>query len=200
MQLLTSNAYNILWTGRYLARIDFFCKHIPLQEDQLAQQIAAAFYLPAQNAETLNRLVLDPEQLCSFNQLFQAVYDNVQSLRGVLSSNGYAELNALFKQSKNNPGYICDALNDFDQILEGESNDLFLFFSLGKTVELLDHKVRLHEPADELVAVMDSFMPVLHDYDWREFERSWHDFKAQKDLQSFFSFVQRLQQVFEITV
>lgn len=200
MQLLTSNAYNILWIGRYLARIHFLCRHIPLQDDQEAQRIAAAFHLPAFDANSLNALVLDPEQLCSFNQLFHAVHDNIQALRGVLSDLSYSQLNALFKQAKNNAGYICDAVNEFDEVLESESDDLFLFFSLGQTIELLDQRLRLNESTDDLIVAMDNLIRTLQDYHWQKFEQSWQTFKENQDLGHFFAVVNQLQSVFEITV
>lgn len=200
MQLLASNAYNILWIGRYLARIHCLCRYMSIQDDQQAQRIAAAFYLPAYDASSLNALILDPEQLGSLNQLFHAVYDNIQSLRGVLSDIGYSELNALFQHAKNNAGYICDVVNEFDDILEGESEDLFLFFSLGQTIELLDQALRLKEPLDDLIVAMDHLVMVLQDYHWQKFEESWQAFKKDQDSNHFFEMTSHLQNIFEVTI
>ncbi|MEB3766342.1 hypothetical protein [Acinetobacter sp. MD2] len=200
MQLLSSNVYNILWMGRYLARIQFWCGQVPFQNDQYAERLAKAFYLPAYDAVTLNALLINSEQLCSFQQLFYTVNDNIQALRGVLSRPSYAELNRLFQSSQNNSVAICTAVNEFEQILEGESQDLFVFFSLGQTLERLDHRVRLDEPLNDLIAIMEQLMQLLQDYAWSELEKSWQAFKAAPNAAQFFNMLNQLQRVFEMNV
>ena len=58
-----------------------------------AIRFAAAFGLVIENAELLNHYMLDKKQTFSLlNQLIIAK-DNIQELRGILSSHAYAELN-----------------------------------------------------------------------------------------------------------
>lgn len=130
MILLNSNAQHIFWLGRYLTRIQYTCSQFPFVEDQEALQYAHAFCLPAFDASSLNALLLDAEQPSSFHQQFQYAKDNIQDLRGILSAKTYAELNQLIKNAHANASYICDVAADCHDVIEAESADVFLFFSL----------------------------------------------------------------------
>ena len=97
MILLNSNAEHIFWLGRYLTRTQYLCSIFPFQEDEAARDYAHAFCLPAFDASSLNELVLDPQQSISFISQFQYAQNNILDLRGVLSAQGYAELNKLIQ-------------------------------------------------------------------------------------------------------
>ena len=145
MILLNSNAQHIFWLGRYLTRIQYLCSQFPFHNNQSALQYAHAFCLPAFDASSLNSLLLDAEQPSSFTQQFQHAKDNVQDLRGVFSAKAYAELNQLIKNATENSAYICDVAGECQDVLEAESEFIFLFFSLGKNIEQLDRQLRLKQ-------------------------------------------------------
>ena len=71
MILLSSNANNIFWLGRYLTRIQYFCNKLPFTDDQKAIDFSHAFCLPAYDAASLNTLALDPEQQFSLMSQLQ---------------------------------------------------------------------------------------------------------------------------------
>ncbi len=147
MILLNSNAEHIFWLGRYLTRTQYLCSIFPFQEDEAARDYAHAFCLPAFDASSLNELVLDPQQSISFISQFQYAQNNILDLRGVLSAQGYAELNKLIQNASENAGYICDVTADCHEVLSAESEAVFLFFSLGQCVEDLDRQFRLNQDA-----------------------------------------------------
>jgi len=117
MILLNSNAEHIFWLGRYLTRTQYLCSIFPFQEDEAARDYAHAFCLPAFDASSLNELVLDPQQSSSFISQFQYAQNNILDLRGVLSAQGYAELNKLIQNASENAGYICDVAADCHEVL-----------------------------------------------------------------------------------
>ncbi|QXW27118.1 alpha-E domain-containing protein [Acinetobacter johnsonii] len=147
MILLNSNAEHIFWLGRYLTRTQYLCSIFPFQEDEAARDYAHAFCLPAFDASSLNELILDPQQSRSFISQFQYAQNNILDLRGVLSAQGYAELNKLIQNASENAGYICDVAADCHEVLSAESEAVFLFFSLGQCVEDLDRQFRLNQDA-----------------------------------------------------
>ena len=85
MILLSSNAQQIFWLGRYLTRVQYLCSQFPFQDNEQARAYANAFALAAHDAESLNQLVQNPQQFASFTQQFQCAKDNIRDLRGVLS-------------------------------------------------------------------------------------------------------------------
>ncbi|NEU34916.1 alpha-E domain-containing protein, partial [bacterium LRH843] len=54
MILLSTNAENIFWLGRYLTRTQYLCAQFPFTQDQPAMDYAHAFCLPAFDACSLN--------------------------------------------------------------------------------------------------------------------------------------------------
>ena len=110
MILLTSNAQNIFWLGRYLARVQYACSQFPFTDDDRAVEYAHAFYLPVFDAASLNVLLQDETQEASFQQQFQCAKNNIHDLRGVLSASSFAELNQLIGQAEQNRTYIAKFL------------------------------------------------------------------------------------------
>lgn len=198
MLLLTSNAYNIFWLGRYLTRIHFLCQHLPLQDDEHAKQLISALYLPAYDAASLTALLFDSEQSYSFSQQFSIAYDNVQALRGILSVQSYAELNAMFKSAKSNAVAICQVISDVEAVLEAESQDIFLFFSLGKYIEKLDQALRTQQECHDTLEKLDILANALSDYGWDDYVQVWQKFKVQPDLSTFNRLNAHLQQMFGV--
>jgi len=200
MVLLNSNAQHIFWLGRYLSRTQFLCAHFPFLEDDAAVAYAHAFCLPAFDASSLNELVLDPAQPASFHQQFKTAKDNIQELRGVLSARTYAELNRLLKTAEDNAAYICEVLNDCQDILEGESPDVFLFFSLGQCLEQLDQELRLGEDTALTISKIDYVIDTLVEMGWTDLEDYWDRLREQTDLINFYQFSDYIHHMFEINV
>ncbi|MFW1753902.1 alpha-E domain-containing protein [Acinetobacter wanghuae] len=200
MVLLNSNAQHIFWLGRYLARTQFLCAHFPFAKDEDAIAYAHAFCLPAFDASSLNALVLDTTQPASFTQQFQTAKANIHELRGVLSASAYAELIQLIRNADQNTGYICDVVNDCQDVLEAESADLFLFFSLGQCLEQLDHALRFNEASHVTVAKIDDVVDTLDGMGWSNLQEYWQKLRTDPDLMHFYQFSDYIHHMFEAEV
>ncbi|MBJ9985054.1 alpha-E domain-containing protein [Acinetobacter sp. S40] len=201
MILLSSNAQHIYWLGRYLMRINFFCSRIPFTQDQAAIEFSHAFCLPAYDAASLNELALDPEQPYSLVKQFSSASDNIHELRAVLPAKAYAELNALIRNAGEQSGYICNVVQECNEILEAETNtDILLFFGLGQKIEQLDAILRFKQNPENVLQELDKTVAALKNYGWLALETAWLDLKQQPDLMSFYHFHDQLQFMFEAPV
>ena len=200
MILLSSNAQQIFWLGRYLTRVQYLCSQFPFEEDEKAQQYANAFVLDAIDAASLNRLVQDPQHTASFAQQFQYAKDNIQDLRGVLSSKSYAELNQLIKTASDNKNYICDVVGECHDILEAESQDIFLFFVLGQNVEQLDRQLRLQQDTQSTLSDLEKIIDLLSDMGWSKLKSAWLQLQLLPNSINFYRFSDHIQQLFEVDV
>ena len=200
MVLLNSNAQHIFWLGRYLSRTQFLCAHFPFGADEEAVAYSHAFCLPAFDAESLNALVLDESQPASFSQQFKIAKDNIQELRGVLSSMAYAELNKLIKTADQNPGYICEVIADCQDILEAESSDVFLFFSLGQCLDQLDLELRLVYDTEMTISQIDYVVEALVQMGWVSLNDYWQQLRGDIDLICFYQFCDHIHHMFEVDV
>ena len=192
MMLLKTNAENIFWLGRYLARTQALCQAFPFKNNEEARIYAAAFALSATDAATLNELILDEQQPNSFRKQFHAAIENIQQLRGILSAEAYAELNQLIRQAKEHRHYICDVVGECQDILEAESPDIFLFFSLGHSVEQLDAQLRLQQDESVTLARLDHIFTSLSALGWESLAPIWVHLKYQPNHLSFYQFTDHL--------
>ena len=197
MVLLSSNAHHVFWLGRYLTRINVLCGHIPFQEDAVAAEYAHAFCLPAWNATSLNALILDPDQPFSLFSQFQTIKGNIQELRAVLSSKGYAELNQIIKAAHDKNQYICQVTSDCAEIIEAEDQNVFLFYSLGKLIETLDTQLRLNQNVESTLNEVETILMVMQDMGWHQFQQAWEQLKSAPDMLSFYNFHDKLEYIFE---
>lgn len=199
MILLSSNANNIFWLGRYLTRIQYFCNKLPFTDDQKAIDFSHAFCLPAYDAASLNTLALDPEQQFSLMSQFAVARDNIHELRAVLSANTYAEMIQLVKNASSQPGYICDVVSECNELLESESEDIFLFFSLGQKLELLDSLIRFKQDPSAVLNEIDVIVRLLNELGWTALDDAWISLKQSPDTMSLYHFSDQLQLMFEGT-
>ncbi|MDN5511062.1 alpha-E domain-containing protein [Acinetobacter sp.] len=200
MILLNSNAQHIFWLGRYLTRIQYACGQFPFVDNQDALQYAHGFCLPAFDASSLNSLFLDAEQPSSFSQQFQYAKDNIQDLRGVLSAKAYAELNQLIKNAHENATYICDVAGDCHEVIEAESEDVFLFFSLGQNIEQLDRQIRLKQDQAVTLNNLNKVVELLTQIGWDKLDDAWQQLKLNPDNMNFYQFSDHIQNLFEVDV
>jgi uncharacterized alpha-E superfamily protein len=200
MILLSSNAQQIFWLGRYLTRVQYLCSQFPFEDDQLARDYANAFALAAYDAASLNTLLNDTQQMASFSQQFQCAKDNIQDLRGVLSSKSYAELNQLIKTASEDKSYICDVVNECHDILEAESQDVFLFFVLGQNVEQLDRQLRLQQDTQETLVDLEKIIDLLSHVGWSTLKSAWLQLQMLPNSMNFYRFSDHVQQLFEVDV
>jgi hypothetical protein len=198
MILLSSNAQSIFWLGRYLTRTQYLCGVFPFLEDEQAREFAQAFCLPAQDAKTLNEMVMNIEEQYSFHQQFEYAKDNILGLRGVLSAQAYAEINQKIQSAHENVGLICDAVDDCQDILEAESQEIFLFFSLGQCVEQLDRQLRLGQDESASLTHIDYIVGELIKMGWAGLEPSWNQLKFVPNSINFYQFSDYIQRLFEV--
>lgn len=200
MILLSTNAENIFWLGRYLTRTQYLCAQFPFTQDQPAMDYAHAFCLPAFDACSLNELILNPNNPASFNQQFQSAKSNVQDLRGILSAKAYTELNQFIKNATENTAYICDVVGECQDVLESEASDVFLFFSLGQMIEQLDRQIRLKQDAQNTLVEIENIVMLLKEMGWLNLAQAWLELKSQPDAMNFYHFSDYIQQLFEVDV
>ncbi|MCL6231520.1 MULTISPECIES: hypothetical protein [Acinetobacter] len=200
MILLNSNAEHIFWLGRYLARTQYLCSIFPFQDVDMALNYAHAFCLPAFDVDSMNELVLNAEQPASFYSQFKYAQSNIQDLRGVLSAKSYAELSRLIRNASDNPGYICDVVTDCQDVLESESEDVFLFFSLGQAIEQLDRQLRMQQDIQHTIAKIEHIVIALVQFGWESVQEAWQALKQQPNSQNFYHFSDHIQNMFEVAV
>ena len=199
MILLSTNAQNIFWLGRYLTRIQYLCSQFPFKTNELALDYAHAFCLPAFDASSLNELILDFEQPASFHQQFICAKNNIHDLRGVISAQSFAALNQLLQQAEQNAGFICDVCEECNDVLEAEEDELlFLFFSLGQKMEQLDRNLRLNQDKSKTVKQLDGLILSLSQQGMCSFTDVWLELKNQPDRANYYHFSDHIDSLFEL--
>ncbi|PTV46982.1 MULTISPECIES: alpha-E domain-containing protein [Acinetobacter] len=197
MVLLNSSAHQIYWLGRYLMRVKFAASHLPFTEDEKATRFAAAFGLFIENAELLNHYMLDKKQTFSLlNQLIIAK-DNIQELRGILSSHAYAELNNVINTLQAQPDALSKAVEQCTQILEAEHEDVRLFLHLGQKIEQFDIELRFGEDLSVLISELDTVVQRLANLNWENIDENWQALKQQLTWGAYYTFTQQLENIFE---
>ncbi|WP_343568211.1 alpha-E domain-containing protein [Acinetobacter sp.] len=197
MVLLNSSAHHIYWLGRYLMRIKFAVSHLPFTDDEKATQFAAAFGLVIDQAELLNCYMLDTKQTYSLLNQFVIAKDNIQELRGILSSSAYAELNHAIKSIRAHPNSLQQALDKCNQILDAEHEDIALFLHVGQKIELFDIQLRFQQDLTGLLQELDKLLQRLNDLGWNRLNQSWQLLKDHPTWDAYYNFTQQLEYMFE---
>lgn len=199
MILLSTNAQNIFWLGRYLTRIQYLCSQFPFKTDELALDYAHAFCLPAFDASSLNELILDNEQPASFHQHFLCAKNNIHDLRGVISAQSFAELNQLLQQAEQHAGFICDVCEECNDVLEAEDDELlFLFFSLGQKMEEFDRQLRLNQDKAVTLTQLNHLIDRLDQHGMCSLPEVWEGLKNQPDRMNYYHFSDHIDSLFEL--
>ena len=105
----------------------------------------------------------------------------------------------LVKNASSQPGYICDVVSECNELLESESEDVFLFFSLGQKLELLDSLIRFKQDPLSALNEIDVIVGLLNELGWTALDDAWISLKQSPDTMSLYHFGDQLQLMFEGT-
>lgn len=197
MLLLSSSAQHIYWLGRYLFRIEYMVSHLPLTDDQQAAGFAQALCLHIDDAESLNQFMLDRQQPYSLMSQLEIARDNIQELRGLLSSETYAELNHLIKNVIPDVATIQNIVKESCATLKTEQEDISLFFHIGQGMEQIDTYFRFQHNIHDVLDTIDPVIERLFHLGWEDLQPSWKILKTQPDLNQFYAFTYKLENQFE---
>jgi hypothetical protein len=195
MILPLSTAANLYWLGRYLVRVDGLCNLLPFKDDLEAQTFAHAFNLPAWNAETLNALIHDPSQSGSLPSNLDAVKQNIQSVRGVLSAASFESFHALCSHDHPEFTDMTEMLRSCRSSLKHESPMVQLFLKMGESLERIDISLRMiKDPARdirEFSEVLD-LLPI----GWQRLKEPIMLLNKRYDRIAFYDLSDRIQELF----
>lgn len=88
-------------------------------------------------------------------------------------------------------------VSECTEILESEVEDVFLFFSLGQKIELLDSTLRFKHHPEKLLIEIDSIVQQLNELGWTTLDDAWQTLKQSPDIINFYHFADQLQLMFE---
>ena len=83
------------------------------------------------------------------------------------------------------------------EALEAESEDVFLFFSLGQCIEDLDRQLRLHQDASLTLKKISRIAAALAGIGWGGLNEAWHQLQGQPGSTQFYHFSDHIQTLFE---
>ena len=197
MILILSAARELFWLGRYLVRADALCHLLPFEDDQLAINYAHAFCLPAWNAATLNDLLSDPVQPVSLQANLDAIWDNIQAVRAVISEASYIQLNSLSGLSGHDRPQVMQGIAACRQILGQEGALVAHFWQLGEAFEQMDIALRqddmLEQPLQQLTRLVND--PLLAD--WTSWRSEFEHLQRLPGSVTFYAFSERLYELLE---
>jgi hypothetical protein len=179
-------------------RVKFAASHLPFTQDEKATKFAAAFGLVIENAELLNHYMLDKKQTFSLLNQFIIAKDNIQGLRGILSSKAYAELNHVINTLEAQPEILRKAVEQCTQILEAENEDVCLFLHLGQKIEQFDIELRFGQDLSALITELDILVNRLAYLGWENIDQNWQVLKQQLAWDAYYTFTQQLENMFEV--
>jgi uncharacterized alpha-E superfamily protein len=195
MILPLSTASNLYWLGRYLVRVDGLFHLLPFTDDGEAQAFAHAFSLPAWNAETLNALIHDPNQSGSLPSNLDAVKQNIQAARGVLTAPTFEAFNALGRFNQLSVEDMHHMLQNCQSAFKYESEMVQLFCRMGEAVERIDIALRLiKSPAIDIKALSDILdaLPI----GWQRLKEPIMLLNKRYDRVAFYDLSDRVQELF----
>lgn len=172
MLILKSSAQQVYWLGRYLARIEYLCEHFPFYSNETARRYAHTFDLQANNAESLNELLIDQRQ-GGFNALYLKAKNHLYQLNGVMTAQSYSQLHQLLDRAMHMP-MPCIRLSGLCmQIFEHEPlHGLLVFYQLGIALEHLDADMRLQQTYHDLAEQMQNYLKVISELGHPQIEHS----------------------------
>jgi hypothetical protein len=197
MILLLSTASNLYWLGRYMIRIDGLCRLLPFTDNQEALQFSHAFCLPAWDAKTLNTLLQDPKHPASIAANLEALRENMQCVRGVISQEFFELLNILTSPKQNVKNKVCKLISGCCEAVLDEDENVRLFWQLGQCVEQIDNALRLKRAPDMAIQDLRTVVEMLSPIGWTSLEAPWVELQQKKDITALYSFCDQMQALFE---
>lgn len=195
MILPLSTAANLYWLGRYLVRVDGLCHLLPFTDDVEAQSFAHAFNLPAWNAETLNALIHDSSQSGSLPSNLDAVKQNIQAVRGVLTAPTFEAFHTLCCTLDTSVENMTEMLRDCRSALKQESPMVQLFLRMGESVERIDINLRLIKDPVQDIKALDEVLDLLP-IGWQRLKEPIMLLNKRYDRVAFYDLSDRIHELF----
>ena len=197
MILTLSSANELFWLGRYLVRADQLSQLIPFESDESALRYAHAFCLSAWNAQTLNELLLDPVHSPSLPANIEAIWQNILSVRGVLSEEAFIQLYSLSNLTGEDKAEIAEEIAACRVILAQEADPVVAFWQLGEAMEQLDMAIRLETATDRAIQQLGQAIVHPELSSWGLVGTEWESLRHQPSAPALYAFADRLFQLLE---
>jgi uncharacterized alpha-E superfamily protein len=139
----------------------------------------------------------DENQPASITANLQAVRENMQCVRGVISQELFELLNLLTHPKQKVRHKVCELISGCCEAVFDEEDTVRLFWQLGQCIEQIDSALRLKRSPDMAIQDLRTVVEMLSPIGWTSLEAPWLELQQKQDITALYSFCDQMQALFE---